>query len=290
MKPSAFFPKHLADLRGTTALITGASSGLGAEFARQLAAAGVHLVLTARRQARLEELASELRARHKIELHIIALDLSESNGANRLFEQANRLGRPIQLLVNNAGAGRYGPFLRQSWEEQRRIFQLNAGSPTELTYLFLQHMRAHQRPSYVVQIASIAAYQSSANFALYGATKAYLRFLSEPLAYELRGSSTHLICVCPGGTLTEFFTHSGQLITPQGNLTMMRTERVVALSLKAMLARRVTYIPGVLNQLACLLPRFLPGGWAMRLAVRIMRVAVREAPLVDPAEHVGPHY
>ena len=267
--------KFLADHR---AVVTGASSGIGAEYARQLAQLGASLVLVARRLDRLETLAAELRAKYGVGVSTISLDLSTPGAAKTLFDRATAGGKEITLLVNNAGIGRYGSFMDFSVSEHLSTIQINSSAPTEATYLFVQHMLKHGKPSYITQIASIAAFHPAAYFSVYCGSKGYLLYFTQALAFELKDTNIKLTCVCPGGTYTEFFEQSGQKITAHGHRTMMSAQDVVRSSIRATLRGKVIYIPGVLNKIACFMSRLLPRGLAVKLAFITMNKAVERVP------------
>jgi short-subunit dehydrogenase len=254
---------HFKDHR---ALITGASSGIGADYARKLAEHGAAVVLCARRVDRLEALARELRERYGSEVEVIQSDLSAVNAARSLFDQATAKGAQITILVNNAGLGPYAPFLETQLADHLQTLDVNIRALTELSHLFGAHMRAHGRLSFIQNVASISAFQGVAGFSVYSASKSYVRVFSEILREELRGTNVQVSSVCPGGTYTEFFEHSGQKITEKGRSAMMSAEEVVRIALVGMRAGRSVIVPGVLNQIACFLPRFMPRGFALKVA------------------------
>jgi len=273
-------------LSGHRAVVTGASSGIGREFAFQLAAMGADVVIVARRRDRLIQLADELRSKFQVQVDCVDLDLSLSGAAQTLFKKATYQSSPVTLLINNAGVGRYGSFMDFPLEDHLVTVQVNSTTPTELSYYFVRHMLAHGKKSYLVQVASIAAFQPVGNFTVYSGTKGYLRAFSETLAYELRDTDIGVTCICPGGTYTEFFQHSGQKITSSGHLTMMSAESVVRSSLKAMFRRQSVFVPGFLNKLACFFPRFLPRGAALSMAHFTMSRAVERVSQKNECFHV----
>jgi len=264
------------NFKGHRALITGASSGIGAAFAKQLAASGANLILVARRRDRLEALASQLRTQYSIEVSLITADLNQPHASQLVFAQATAEGGEVTLLINNAGVGRYGSFMDFPLEDHLSTLQINSTAPTEMTYLFVQHMLKHGKPSYIAQVASIAAFNPSAQFSVYCGSKGYLLYFTEALAFELKNTQIKLTCICPGGTYTEFFEQSGQKITAKGHKTMMTAEEVVRLSLRAMLQGKVIFIPGLINKLACFLRPFFPRKFAMRVAHGAMNQAVEQ--------------
>lgn len=269
MKDSLFLKDHRA-------LITGASSGIGAEYARQLASLGADLVLAARRQDRLEDLAKELRTQYSVHVDCIQVDLAVPGSVQKLFHQATQNKKNVTLLINNAGLGKYGAFVDFNYEDHQSTLSVNTVALTELTYLFVKHMLAHGKKSYITQIASIAAFQPVSYFTVYSATKAYVRVFSETLAFELKNTNVKVFCLCPGGVVTEFFEQAGQKITARGEMTMMMPQDVVHLGIKAMLKGKTVFVPGILNKIACFLPRLLPRKLALGLAFKTMNQAVEK--------------
>jgi short-subunit dehydrogenase len=266
--------KNIKSLTGHQALVTGASSGIGREYARQLASLGANLIIAARRKDRLERLATEIKNEFHVSVKCIPVDLAQEASAKLLFQRATEDGSHVTILINNAGLGKYGSFLDFPFEDHRAAIQVNSVTPTEITYLFAKHMLSHGKTSYVTQVASIAAFQPVSFFTVYSGTKGYLRYFSETLAFELKNTNLHVMCLCPGGTYTEFFEHSGQKITSSGHLTMMKAEDVVSSGIKAMLQKKVVFVPGILNKLACFFPRILPRGLGLLLAFKTMNRAV----------------
>jgi short-subunit dehydrogenase len=190
------------------ALVTGASAGLGAEFARQLAARGLDLLLVARREERLKDLARELSAAHGRRVEVFAADLSEGNAPERIRDFAASQGLQIDWLVNNAGAA--GPELLDGgdWSEQARFFELMMTSVAHLCHLFLPPMR-ERGFGRVINVSSFAGRIARPAGANYGPSKAYLIALSEELALMLAGSDVHVCALCPGFTHTEFHEAAG---------------------------------------------------------------------------------
>ncbi len=261
-------------LKSHRALVTGASSGIGADYARALAALGSDLVICARRTDRLESLARELHAKHGVTVDVLSVDLSQPHAARELFQKATAGGKRITVLINNAGLGPYAPFLETEVSEHLQTLDVNIRALTELSHLVGVHMRAHGAESFIQNVASISAFQGVSGFSVYSASKSYVRIFSEILRAELASSQISVSCLCPGGTYTEFFEHSGQKITDKGRSAMMTSEEVVRQALRGMLRRRSVIVPGLLNQLACFLPRFLPRGLALEVARLAMNRSV----------------
>ena len=165
------------DLRGKTALVTGASSGIGAAFARQLAAAGANLVIAARRAAELEALATTLRACHGVTVEVIAIDLGQPGAGAALFARTEGAGRAIDVLINNAGFGEHRHFVDQDWARVAQQLQLNVVTLTELTHQFARAMAGRGR-GHILNVASIGAYTPSPTYATYSAGTASVRPIS----------------------------------------------------------------------------------------------------------------
>jgi short-subunit dehydrogenase len=263
-------------LKGHRALVTGASSGIGEQYAKQLAELGADLVLVARRVDRLEKLAVELENSFGIRAMAVAADLSATGESQRLTQKILREGAPLTILVNNAGIGPYSPFLESSLEKHRFTIQLNITALTELTYLVAAHMREHGKPSYISNVASIAAYQAAPNFAVYGGTKHYVRIFSEVIRNELQETNITVSCLCPGGTYTEFLEKAGQELKPSGHAAMMSADEVARQAIQGMLRGRAIVIPGWLNKIACFLPRLMPSGLGIVAAGMAMKRSVNQ--------------
>jgi short-subunit dehydrogenase len=223
---------------------------------------------------RLEVLAKELEKSHGIRVIAVQADLGAPGEAARLAQTACSSENPITILVNNAGIGPYAPFLETDIEKHLATIQLNITALTELTHRIASHMMAHRRKSYISNVASIAAYQASPNFAVYGGSKHYVRILSEVVRAELAGTSVTVSCLCPGGTYTEFLEKAGQELKPSGRAAMMPASEVARQGIQGMLRGRAIVVPGLLNKLACILPRLIPNGLAIALAGMAMRRSV----------------
>lgn len=248
----------VTDLRGKRALVTGASSGIGAAIARQLAALGVDLVLTARRKAQLDEVAAACRERG-VTVDVVIADLGTPTGAAELWAAATR-ERALDAVINNAGFGYFRPFTEVDWARDAELVQLNITSLVELSRRMVDSQPRAR--AYLVNIASIGAYQSIPNMALYGASKAFVRNFTEALGDELREIDSPLsaTCICPGGTVTDFHAQAGA-----GNYgwianhSMKSADAVAAITIRAMRKGKRTVIPGLINKLSC---------WGVRLVPR----------------------
>jgi len=248
------------------ALVTGASAGIGAVFARHLATRGFDLALTARRTDRLEALAAELSAGHGVRAQAIAVDLATPDGPQTLLD---RLERPADVLVNNAGYGLPGSFARTAWADQQALLQLMAITPCELAHKLLPAMAA-QRYGRIVNVASLAALApSAAGHTLYAAIKSLVVKFSESLHLETRRHGVHVTALCPGFTYTEFHDVNGtrarvSAATPKW--MWMAAEPVVEAGWRAVEANRPLCVPGLANKTLAAVSRLIPE----RLALEIM--------------------
>lgn len=259
----------MSELTGKRALVTGASSGIGAAIARLLAADGVELVLTSRRRAALEGVAAECGARGA-GVQIICADLGKRGAAEALWAEATA-GGPIEILVNNAGFGYFRPFSDADWERDAELLQLNVTSLVELSRRFVAARAGRTERAYLLNVASIAAYQSVPCFAVYASSKAFVRNFSEALHDELARTPISVTCICPGGTTTEFHAAAGA--GDYGwiaNRSMLSPEAVAQIALRAMRKRKRTVIPGVMNKLSCWGVRLVPRRVASWIAGRVM--------------------
>ncbi len=245
----------------STALITGASSGIGEAFAQQLAAEKHDLVLVARSQAKLEQLAQDLQSSHGVQVEVITQDLTQADGPTRVWEALQAQGKSIDLLVNNAGFGDYGRFVENSREKQLNMIQLNVLALVDLTTLFLPPM-LERGQGQIINVASIAAFQPLPYLAVYSATKAFVLHFSESLWGEYRDRGIEVLAVCPGPTKTNFFNIAGFdpfKSAEEAEKDAVSPEYVVQEALSALKRGEVTIVPGGLsNQVVANVHRFLP--------------------------------
>ncbi|MBK9125377.1 MAG: SDR family oxidoreductase [Chloroflexi bacterium] len=223
---------QLSDLKGKWALVTGASSGLGEEFARQMSAAGTNLVLVARREDRLNAVADELSKAHGIQTKVIAADLSLPDVPQAIYDQLRADGIGVDVLINNAGFGLYGKFTDIAWEREQQMLDIDIATVVRMTRLFVPDMVA-RKFGYVLQVASIGAFLPSPLYASYSAAKAFVLSFSEAINFELRGSGVSVTTTCPGVTRTEFHDVSGQQYTLFQRFTLMEPEPCVRASINA---------------------------------------------------------
>jgi short-subunit dehydrogenase len=261
----------MTDVRGRWALVTGASSGLGADFARELAGRGCPVVLVARREERLRQLASELEAAHGVATHVLALDLAERGAPRTLHEGLRARGIAVDVLVNNAGFGVFGPFLEIDWERERQMLELDVLAVVELTKRFSADM-IERRAGWILQVASIAAFQPTPTYATYAAAKSFVLSFSDAVAHELRPFGVHVCTVCPGVTATEFLDVAGQRPTLYQRLMMMQSPDVARRAVRALLRGRTSIVPGVGNALSAFSMRLTPRRLQAAIAKTAMNV------------------
>ena len=256
-----------------TALITGASSGIGEALARQLARQGFNLVLVARRAEKLQALARTLSAEAGIKAWAVPADLAQPDAAARLSAAMRRARRPIDLLVNNAGVLQFGEFTAQPPARHAEMIELNVLGLTQMLAHFVPPMVARGRGR-VLNVASIAAFQPIPMLATYAATKAYVLSLTESLAEELAGSGVTVTALCPGITATPMLgaarTQVSQLKRLPG-FVIGDADAVAAEAVKACLAGEVIRVPGLINQAATLAGRATPRWLLRRVSATLAR-------------------
>jgi short-subunit dehydrogenase len=253
------------------ALVTGASRGIGAALARELARHGHDLVLSARDTGSMQALAGELRSLGA-EATVVAADLSLPGAAAQLADAIERGGLSVDVLINNAGLGGLGRFDRLDPARIGEMLQVNIVALTELTRRLLPGMiaRGHGR---IMLVASVAGFQPGPNMAVYFASKAYVLSLGEALAHELRGTGVTVTTLCPGATATDFFEVAG---ATQGFLArrrghMMSAERVARTGYRALVAGRRVAVAGALNRLMSFAGRHAPRRAALLVTERLMK-------------------
>lgn len=250
---------------GLTALITGASSGIGEALAQRFASAGFNLVLVARSAEKLKTLAVALAGQHGIKAWVSVADLSQPGAAQKLAAAMKRARRPIDLLVNNAGVLELGSFVGMRATRHRELIDLNVTALSEMLAYFLPPMVARGQGR-VLNVASIAAFQPVPSLATYAATKAYVLSLTESLSEELQGTGVTITALCPGITATSMFDKARQDNNDLGGLPAFMVgsaEDVADQGFEACMAGEVIRVPGVLNQAANLAGRATPR-WLLR--------------------------
>jgi short-subunit dehydrogenase len=241
-----------------TALITGASVGLGREFARLFAKDGHDVVLVARSRDKLEALAKELTAQHKVKAHVVDVDLGARDGAQQVFDRVSALGVDVDVLVNNAGFGSSGAFLQLPLDKEIGQVDLNVSALVALSHLFGKGM-VEKKTGHILNIASTAGFQPGPFMATYFATKAFVVSFSEALAYELKSTGVTVTCHCPGATATEFASTAGNdktALFKKGSVAS--AEEVARHAYRAMHKGHVLSIHGVMNNILMQANRFSP--------------------------------
>jgi short-subunit dehydrogenase len=243
------------DYRGTTALITGASSGLGAEFARQLAARGANLVLVARRAERLEALSAELAAAHGVTATVIPADLTEPRAGAALAADLLGRGLEVHTLVASAGFATHGPFEAEDGTRITEEIDLNVRAVVDVTHALFPQLLQHGRGA-LITVASTGAYQPVPLMAVYGATKAFVLSFTEALWYEAKGTGLRVLALSPGATATEFFDVAGADAQVG---SMQPVSHVVALALRTLDRRNPppSIVSGAANRVTAAAPRLL---------------------------------
>ena len=237
--------KKFNEKYGPWALITGASSGIGAEFAEQLAAKGVNLILVARRKAILELKSAQLQKRYGIEVMPIELDLTEVDSVKKLDDMTNNL--EIGLVIPNAGMITYGSFLKTSLEEQERLLTLNTMVPMQMAYIFGKRL-AKRGKGGIVMLSSTFAYQAVPYFSNYAASKSYILYLAEALHYEFADKGVEVLALSPGLTDTEMPSKIPMDFSKMP-MKIMKPEKVVKTALKGLCHKKSSIVAGGMNKM-----------------------------------------
>ena len=243
-----------------TALVTGASSGIGATFATELAKKNYDLVLVARSQDKLERLATELSSKHQIKTEVIVRDLTEASAGQKVFDAVQAKGIVVDLLINNAGFGDYGAFGDRPLTKQMAMVQLNIAAVVELTGLFLPLMQQRKEGA-IVNVSSIAGFQPIPYMSVYAASKAFVLNFSEALWAENKDKGVNILVTCPGPTESQFYDRADfpDNATGLNGTTMASAEKVVRETLQALDKKQSTVVAGgFANQIIVNLPRFVP--------------------------------
>jgi short-subunit dehydrogenase len=242
------------------ALITGASAGLGVEFARQLSRRGLALVLAARRKDRIEALANELG-----NARAVAIDLSNAGAAAKLIGELDAAGERVELLVNNAGFGLIGRFAELEPQRLRQMIDLNVGTLTDLCRAAAPGM-IKRRTGGILNVASTAAFQPGPNMAVYFATKAYVLSFTEALHEELKPHGVRVSCLCPGPTRTEFGAVAGFGGNGAFDRFAMDSPEVVEAGLEGLDRNHAVVVPGLANKITAASTRFAPRSIVRKIA------------------------
>jgi uncharacterized protein len=257
------------NVNGKWALVTGASSGFGIEFATQLAERNANLILVARRTEPMERLAERLRQDYRVKVVIEGVDLSLTGASAELKSRLDQRGITVDVLVNNAGYGLYGPFLDQPLPKTLAMLQLNMLAVTELTHVFAADMMK-RRSGHILLVASLLGYQAAPGYAAYAASKGYVLLLGEALHSELKPFGVSVTVLSPGATATSFGQVAGQKDTAALRLLMMEPRPVARTGILATLRRRASVVAGILNKLVVFVFRFTPRRIQRGIMQRVM--------------------
>ena len=259
-------------------LITGASSGIGEAFARRLAEEKHNLVLVARSEEKLRQLCDELKLKHKITAHYIAVDLTDFETDSRLFEETEKHNLEVDWLINNAGFGSMGDFANLELEKELEMIRLNVQSLVALTHRYLRKMR-ERKSGTIINVASTAAFQPVPFMATYAATKAFVKSFSEAIAEENRLFNIKVMALCPGPTETNFFdasnigTNVKDAFLKKG---MQTPEAVVEAALSAVKRGKSSVVSGWTNYMTARLGNFVPNSLITRAVGGVLRPKFEE--------------
>jgi short-subunit dehydrogenase len=252
------------------ALITGASKGIGKAIAEELASRGFSVLLVARSEELLQQVANTMTSRYTIKADFLALDLSAADAPQKVYNWVKAKGYTVQALINNAGYGLSGPFEKYTVEEHLNMMQLNMSTLVSLTRLFLPDLRLLPR-AYILNVASSAAYQAVPKLSLYAASKSFVLAFSRGLHQELHKTSVSVTCVSPGATDTDFPNRAqlGEKGKAAAEKLNMSPSAVASTAVKAMLAGRAEVIAGIVNKLGAAMAWLLPKGVVEKTAMKI---------------------
>jgi short-subunit dehydrogenase len=249
-------------------LITGASQGIGHEFAKLFAADGHPLVLVARDEPRLSQIAAELSAKHGIQVRVLAKDLSKPSAPSEIFDELQREKIYVGVLVNNAGFGFRGPFLDLDWQKQSDLVQVNITALAHLTHLFVKQMLA-RREGRILNVASTAAFVPGPFMAMYYASKAFVQSFSQALAEELAGTGVTVTSVCPGLTRSQFQARAG--MKRAEGFPMMEADVVARIGYRGALRGKRLVVTGWMNDLFVRCSGLIPLRWLTSVTARLNR-------------------
>lgn len=257
----------------STCLVTGASAGIGAEIARELARRGLGVTLAARREERLRELAEELSGEHGVRTETVSVDVSEVDARKKLKAELDERGLTVEVLVNNAGYGSGGKFTRLDADDEAAMIRTNVEAVIALTGIFLPGMVERGRGA-ILNLASLIAFQPVPFQATYGASKAAVLSFSEAIHEELRGTGVTITAVCPGPVRTEFGEQGGfgGADDKIPNFVWLEADKVAADAVEGLDSGERVVVPGALNQLAAYAGHYMPRGMLLPTVRRVWPV------------------
>ncbi len=258
----------MTSFAGKTALITGASAGMGVNYARELAAEGARLILVARRADRLEAIRSELQQQHGVDITVLPCDLADAEARQALYDGLKRDGVEVDLLINNAGLGLKGPFLDADWGAIQNMIQVDINALSHLSHLFGRDMKSRGAGD-ILLVASVVGHFAVPKYAAYSASKHYVRALGVALKHELQPHGVNVTTVSPGATATEFFDVAGDRPSRLVRRATRSSRGVVRAALAGLRAGKREVIPGAMNAMMAGLARLLPTALMTRMVSRV---------------------
>ncbi|HUN54106.1 MAG TPA: SDR family oxidoreductase [Smithella sp.] len=248
-----------------TALITGASEGIGYELVKLFAKDGYDCVLAARNKKKMDQLAAEVEKSFGIKTRVITKDLSLPESAREIFDELKAANVPVDVLINNAGLGICGDFATSDMDRNMHMLQVNMITLTKLTWLFLPDM-LKRKSGKIMNVGSIASFTPSPNFALYNASKAYVLFFSEALGEELKGTGVSVTCLCPGATRTNWQARAGAENIRLNRLRMIDAKSVAECGYKGLMKGKRLVVPGIDNKITLISAKFAPRAFVLKSA------------------------
>jgi short-subunit dehydrogenase len=253
-----------------TALITGASNGIGLELAKIHASKGGNLVLVARNKSKLDELKTELENQYKVSVYTIGKDLSLTNAAQEVYDETKKENIQVDYLINNAGFGDFGMFIETNWNKELQMINLNITSLTQFTKLYLQDM-VKRRSGKIMNVASTAAFQSGPTMSVYCATKAYVLSFTEAISNEVFDKGITITALCPGATETGFQTAGGLQESKLFKDKKLPTAKEVAeYGYKSMIKGKTVAIHGIMNYIMSNSVRFIPRALVVKVSRKML--------------------
>lgn len=240
-------------------LITGASSGIGSALARRCAQEGFNLILVARSTQLMEDLAKEIKQKHKVEVQIVTADLLSPNAAHDLYTHCQKNNWAVRMLINNAGCGLWGKFEALSLEHMVEMMQLNQQRIVELSHFFIPMLK--EVPfAHILNVSSTASFQPIPYFSVYAASKSFVLSFSRSLRQELKPYKINVSCVCPGPTESAFFTKAGFEKIHVAKGAFMKADEVADAAIQGLLEKKAVIVPGLSNNLGAFMSKHLPSG------------------------------
>jgi len=251
------------------ALITGASSGIGKDFSRELAKQGWNVILVARREDRLLELKVEIEKSFSVKADYVKADLARIEDRERVITYFEKY--PISFLVNNAGLQSRGKFDEKSFQESNHLIEVNVTALVYLARAAIIQFKKRGTTSYLLNVGSLNSYIATGDSAIYSGTKAFVKSFSLALSEELNGTNIHCTCFCPGGTESEILNGTGVQLASGGEKYMMKSSLVARIGIESAFQQKHTAIPGFLNKFNVLLSKVLPEKWMTAISSRMLR-------------------